>query len=80
MEPKAAIELHEPETAPTATTVEPNSETAAPVSLDCSTELEADIKTPLLKLKAQQETSAAESATEPCLGNGILGESQSLLE
>lgn len=80
MEPKAAIELHEPETAPTATKVDPTTATAAPVSLDCSAELEADIKTPLLKLKAQQETSAAESATEACLGNGTLGESQSLLE
>lgn len=76
MEPKADVELHEPETAPAAAT-----STAAPVSLDCSAELEADIKTPLLMLKAQQETSAAaEGATETCLSNGKLGESQSLLE
>ncbi|XP_030561497.1 adenylate cyclase type 3 [Drosophila novamexicana] len=67
-EPKAAVELHEPE-AVTA---------AAPLSLDCSAELEADIKTPLLKLKAQD--AATETNPETCLGNGTLAESQSLLE
>ncbi|XP_023160501.1 adenylate cyclase type 3 isoform X1 [Drosophila hydei] len=67
-EPKAAVELHEKETVAA----------AAPVSLECSTELEADIKTPLLKLKAQD--AATEAAAETCLGNGTVGESQSLLE
>ncbi|XP_064553899.1 adenylate cyclase type 3 isoform X1 [Drosophila montana] len=67
-EPKAAVELHEPEAATA----------AAPVSLDCSAELEADIKTPLLKLKAQD--AATETTPETCLGNGTLAESQSLLE
>lgn len=66
-EPKAAIELHEAETAP-----------GAPVSLDCTAELEVDLKTPLLKLKAQN--TSTEGVTESCLGNGTVGESQSLLE
>ncbi|XP_017858082.1 PREDICTED: adenylate cyclase type 3 isoform X1 [Drosophila arizonae] len=69
-EAKAAVELHEKETVTTAAPVS--------VSLECSTELEADIKTPLLKLKAQD--AATEAAAESCLGNGTVGESQSLLE
>ncbi|TDG42386.1 hypothetical protein AWZ03_011191 [Drosophila navojoa] len=69
-EAKAAVELHEKETVATAAPV--------PVSLECSAELEADIKTPLLKLKAQD--AATEAAAESCLGNGNVAESQSLLE
>ncbi|EDW02904.1 adenylate cyclase type 3 [Drosophila grimshawi] len=70
--PKAAIELHG---------AEEGAETGtAPVSnLECSTELEADIKTPLLKLKAKDAATEA-AATESCLSNGTVGESQSLLE
>ncbi|KAM8715478.1 hypothetical protein ACLKA7_002519 [Drosophila subpalustris] len=66
-EPKAAIELHDGDAVP-----------GPPASLDCTTELEADLKTPLLKLKVQD--TLAEAAAESRLGNGTVGESQSLLE
>ncbi|ALC40248.1 Ac3 [Drosophila busckii] len=65
-EPKPAIELHE------------SKPEATPVSLDVTQELEVDIKTPLLKLKAQD--TAAQDAPVAHLTNGTVAESQSLLE
>ncbi|EDW78192.1 uncharacterized protein Dwil_GK24141 [Drosophila willistoni] len=64
-DPAASVELH-------AETTE--------TPLELTTELEVDIKTPLLKLKNPDSAPTDASAPESSVGNGNVAESQSLLE
>ncbi|XP_034118205.1 adenylate cyclase type 3 isoform X1 [Drosophila albomicans] len=69
VEPKAALERYESETTP---------ERQGVVGQKCTIDKEVDIKKPLLVLKTHEIS--MEGTTESGLGNGTIGESQSLLE